>query len=123
MPVEISGPLFDGRAEREIEDACREVNTEVANKVISAVRTRLGLVLKNPTGNYESHIRTERQQDDMQVNDSGIVYGPWLEGVSSRNQSTRFKGYATFRIVYQQESSKAGGIATSIVARHVGKMN
>ena len=27
----------------------------------------------------------------------GAVYGPWLEGVGSRNATTRFKGYWAFR--------------------------
>jgi hypothetical protein len=28
---------------------------------------------------------------------AGPVYGPWLEGVGSRNATTRFKGYRAFR--------------------------
>lgn len=31
------------------------------------------------------------------LNDSSVVYGPWLEGVSSRNETTRFRGYGIFR--------------------------
>lgn len=31
------------------------------------------------------------------IYDSGVVYGPWIEGVGTRNAASRFKGYAMFR--------------------------
>lgn len=37
-----------------------------------------------------------------EIHDSKVVYGPWLEGVSARNQTTRFKGYAAFRRARQE---------------------
>lgn len=50
-----------------------------------------------------------------EIHDSNVVYGPWLEGVSARNQSTRFKGYAAFRRSRQQVERLKDGIA----AKHV----
>jgi len=50
------------------------------------------------TGNYRRNVSAEvRPSLSVVLSDGGVIYGPWLEGVSSRNQSTRFKGYATFR--------------------------
>ena len=67
-----------------------------------------------PTGNWSRsiHVRQSRGsggqfQSGWAVHDSGIVYGPWLEGVSSRNLTTKFKGYHTFRKVAQQIERKA----------------
>jgi hypothetical protein len=58
-----------------------------------------------------------------EVTDSGVVYGPWLEGVSSRNDATRFKGYGIFR----RTRDKLQGMAQAIVDKHVkramGKIN
>jgi len=51
------------------------------------------------------------------VVDSNVVYGPWLEGVSSRNQATRFKGYAIFR----RTRDKLQGLAGQILLYHVRK--
>ena len=51
------------------------------------------------------------------VVDSNVVYGPWLEGVSSRNQATRFKGYAIFR----RTRDKLQGLAQQILRYHVDK--
>jgi hypothetical protein len=33
----------------------------------------------------------------VELHDSGVVYGPWLEGVGRRNKVSRFKGYSSFR--------------------------
>ncbi len=53
-----------------------------------------------------------------EVHDSGIVYGPWLEGVGSRNfPVTRFKGYSTFRKVRQEIERKAPNMLTSQTRR------
>ena len=51
------------------------------------------------------------------ISDSNVVYGPWLEGVSSRNQATRFKGYAIFR----RTRDKLQGLAHQILLHHVNK--
>ena len=50
-----------------------------------------------------------------ELTDSGVVYGPWLEGVSSRNDATRFKGYGIFR----RTRDKLQGMARDIVEKHV----
>jgi hypothetical protein len=125
MPIEVtySGPFFSKGAESVIDDALRDVVELVANQGVNDVHEFLDSVLKNPTGNYERHIRTERQQNDLAVTDSGIVYGPWLEGVGSRNQTTRFKGYATFRKVTQTLDRKAGQIAEREIGRAVERLN
>jgi hypothetical protein len=40
----------------------------------------------------------------------GVTWGPWLEGTSRRNQSTRFKGYHLFRKTRQELQRQAPGI-------------
>ena len=45
------------------------------------------------------------------------VYGPWLEGVSSRNQTTRFKGYAMWR----KTTQKLQGMARTILLKYINK--
>lgn len=75
----------------------------VAEEGKNRVLRRLGTVLQHPTGYYESQIQTEKVLGNWEVNDSRrVVYGPWLEGTGSRNATTRFKGYRTFRLVKQE---------------------
>jgi hypothetical protein len=57
------------------------------------------------------------------VTDSGVIYGPWLEGTGSRNRTTRFKGYATFRKAAQELDRRAFRIAAAMLDRYVRRMN
>ena len=48
-------------------------------------------------GHYRSNVVGKQRDLVAIITDSGVVYGPWLEGTSSRNQTTRFEGYFSFR--------------------------
>lgn len=99
--VDVSGPIFgqiDGTVNRAIEAS----NEKVGQELVSQVRLRLDKVLKDPSGHYESRIDYTALQGTTLITDSGVVYGAWLEGTSSRNATSRFKGYSTFRRVTQQ---------------------
>lgn len=116
---DLKGPFFDGRIETQIASALDETEEEVGRYAVSRITLELGTVLKNPTGFYQSRIQTERQFNNSVVNDAGVVYGPWLEGVGSRNSTTRFKGYATFRRVWVVIDKEAGRIADAVFTRRI----
>ncbi len=48
-------------------------------------------------GHYLSNVSGRASGLEGLITDGGVIYGPWLEGTSSRNQTTRFKGYGQFR--------------------------
>lgn len=52
---------------------------------------------KASEGHYRASVAPIFGNLQARIDDNGVVYGPWLEGTSSRNQTTRFKGYASFR--------------------------
>jgi hypothetical protein len=101
--VHLSGELLTGNPwpaiDEFIEDACEVV----AMQGFANVHTNLNLSLRNPTPYYETQIMAERQAADRWlIHDSDVIYGPWLEGTGSRNATTSFKGYASFRRAAQQ---------------------
>jgi hypothetical protein len=51
-----------------------------------------------------------------------VIYGPWLEGVGSRNRTTRFKGYFTFRRTAQQLKSRSTAVANGVLRRYLSRM-
>ena len=65
-----------------------------------------------PHGAYMASASTPNAaaRPSRSLDDRGVK-GPWLEGVSRRNSSTRFKGYHTFRLITGQLQAKAGSIA------------
>ncbi|MEU6397875.1 hypothetical protein ABZ867_12945 [Streptomyces cinnamoneus] len=99
VEITVSGPLFDGRAAAAFAEYTDEAREQIAEFAEEHVLSLMGMAFRHPTGYYESHVMTERASADVsRVHDSGVVYGPWLEGVGSRNSPvTRFPGYFHWR--------------------------
>ncbi len=119
VEVITTGPYFDGGMKRSVDRGVDEASEKVAQAGVNMVKSRLDNVLVNPTGRYQSQIQTDRSVTGPVVTDGGSVYGPWLEGVSSRNTSSRFKGYATFRKTTAKLEAASSGIADPIIDRRV----
>lgn len=126
MGIEIraTGPLFDGRAERAVDEMCDDILEDVSHRAKELLDIELSRVLRNPTGYYQGRIRNERvSADTARIHDGGVIYGPWLAGVGSRNAPvTRFAGYDHWRIAKQRAAADAEGIADRAVARHLPRM-
>lgn len=75
------------------------------------------------TGFYQEHVRKEvvGQYNDVVISDP-VVYGPWLEGVSERNRSTRFKGYHLWRHTKQYLRQVAPDIAEQKFKEYADRM-
>lgn len=126
MPVNVvmSGPIFSaGTTDAALEVFLAQARSDVAQETVNQVQNRLGAVLKHPTGYYKSHIRATNLAETSRVDDSGVIYGPWLEGVGSRNHSTRFKGYHTFRQIFPRINAQANEIAEKHVPELIGKLS
>lgn len=113
MPINISvkstGPLFDGRLSKSIHLALDAAEEEIATQGATHLQGDLGAPpFKHPTGWYRLHITPKRLGSFWVVQDSGVVYGPWLAGTGSRNATSRFKGYAHWRraITYVHKITK-----------------
>lgn len=125
MPVIIvkTGPMFDGRAKVQLERACDDITRRVAVLGASMVRSNLHTVLRNETPYYRLQNEARPDPPGWMVSDRGVIYGPWLEGVGSRNYPvTRFKGYFTYRRTTQQLDRRAGVMADCIMREWIGGM-
>ena len=72
---------------------------------------------KASTGHYRRNIHSMRQGLHGRIDDGKVIYGAWLEGTGSRNATTRFKGYGSFRKVRQWlENQKL-----SVLKKHMRK--
>lgn len=122
MGIRVSkGPDLKGAAAK-IAKATEEISEDGAQEIYDAVRSRLRMVLQNPTGYYESRVMVSNVGGGVEVSDGGVVYGPWLEGTSSRNGRTRFKGYQTFRKVMQDQQKKVVQSAEQKISGVVAKI-
>lgn len=109
--ADITGPLADGTAHDAVvawlDDSKQAVAQEGVNRLHEFVMDKTG----RATGHYQSEIQTSNlMYNDIKIHDP-VVYGPWLEGVSKRNRSTRFKGYRLWRKTKQLLQERAPEIA------------
>lgn len=123
IEVTDNSPITDGRLSRATTDALEAAERETAELGRQMIRQHLGRVLRHPTGRYESGIVAEKVGENWRVSDSGIVYGPWLEGVSRRNARSRFKGYATFRKIGQELGREGVTILERELDHRIGQLS
>lgn len=98
--MRFDGPLFDLRGRRVFRQFSEQLEEESAEWALDHIKGTFHSHFKHPTGYYESNVRVRNTSSGHEVWDggqAGPVYGPWLEGVGSRNATTRFKGYHAFR--------------------------
>ena len=114
--VRFSGPVFDGRALAACEALTEAAKEEIGKEGVSIIQSSLDQVLQHPTGYYRYQIQYDHEGIETVIGDGGVVYGPWLEGVGSRNSPvTKFPGYHTFRDSYPQIQKKAAEICLSLL--------
>jgi hypothetical protein len=120
--VRVSGPILTGVAGAIMTDLVTDITDRVAAFAIQEVQKNLDGSLKNPTPYYETQIQISNLGTDRIVNDRGVIYGSWLEGTGSRNQTTRFKGYASFRRARQATEAQVGRLVASALRIHLGRL-
>jgi hypothetical protein len=123
--VTTSGPFFDGRADSYSARLVNRISHDVAAHGQELVRANLTSVLRAPKTPYaEQHVQLDVSQADVEIYDDNVIYGPWLEGVGSRNSPvTRFPGYATFRRTTQQVEAAVDESVKDALETYYQEMN
>lgn len=124
VEVIAKGPLFDGRALVQSDVFLAEAVTAVAIAAKAEVDHNLAASIRHPGSPpyYQSQINIARHDLDQVVNDGMVIYGPWLEGVGSRNRTTRFKGYFSFRRAKQAIEQRVPTLVEPALARFLGRL-
>ena len=132
VTIRTTGPFFaagmPARVQRAIEGGVREIVETGDEKLNEVLRPRPAGVFHSgayaaahgyrQTGHYRRGIHTVLRGLLGRIDDSNSVYGPWLEGVGSRNATTRFKGYHSFRRVANELQQEA----PRIMRRHMAAL-
>lgn len=121
--VQTGGPIFNGQGPSIVVRSARDMEEHLAEVGADMVRTELMHVLRRETPYYRTQITTTEMYGRHVITDGGVVYGPWLEGTSERNKTTRFKGYATFRRMAQKLDADSVNIVREQVFRMVRELN
>lgn len=120
--VDVSGPLFDGRAIAAVDAFVEDAKRDVAAQAYSEWMTNLNRSIRHPTPYYETQITVTQRGADQVVHDRGIVYGPWLEDGSHGSRPTRFRGYYSRDRAVAALEPKVGRIVENTLHRYIGRM-
>jgi hypothetical protein len=115
--IEYKGPLFDTRGKIILKRFEHEAEHDIGEDISRKLHMMFGRFFKHQTGRYASRVKARRRGGGVTIGDEGVVYGPWLEGTSSRNMTTRFKGYHIFRRTFETEERHAVRTAEILFAR------
>lgn len=123
MQADVTGLTATGRADPVLARAARAAEDATVRYALDEVHAELEIVLQHPSGYYQSHVRADYGRRPPSVHDDRVVYGPWLEGVGSRNATTRFKGYETFRRVAQRVQGDVVRVTAPVLDDAVQRLN
>lgn len=122
--VDTSGPLYDGTAPGIIRDGIHHGLLSVGEYTADMVRDHYDAHHVRPSKPpyARSRIRIIDRFPRIRIGDGGIIYGPWLEGVGSRNATTRFKGYAHYRQTAARVRVEGVRIFQAVMTRYVRRI-
>jgi hypothetical protein len=119
--VRVSGPIFDGRADAYISEACQDAQTALGGVALAAVRAGTS-AFRHSTGRYESRLDM-RSGRRAAVVAAPLIYGPWLEGTGSRNRSSRFPGYHFWATAAAAVAAAARPVVEAVLAPAIDRSN
>lgn len=120
------GPFFDDRVHRAFSDFEDGLEEEMAEWAERHIKRTYHSHFKQPSGYYESNVTVRDTGTAAEVWDggeAGPVYGPWLEGLGSRNRTTRFKGYHAFRKAANALERRAQELGNRVLVRYINRMS
>lgn len=120
--IRATGATVAGNGNMLLRRYVKDVQHTVATYAEAQVQLRLARVLKKETPYYATQVGIRYRSGNPVVDDNRVIYGPWLEGVGSRNSPvTRFAGYATFRRTAQMVDRQVPHIADRVWRRYAGR--
>jgi hypothetical protein len=123
IEAEVSGPLFED-PDKIMREFTTEAVEQVASQGLADWHILLDLALQHPTGYYEAHLTMDLVTANTAIDsDRQVVYGPWLEGTGSRNDTTQFKGYNAARMATQQLQGQVDTVLAPAVAALTRRLN
>jgi hypothetical protein len=125
MHATVKGPLTDGRALRAHDEYVFDVSRYIAQRGAALVVSYSKSSFKNVTPYYWNQIRAVPAGGGAwDVDDGGVIYGPWLEGVGSRNRARPgFPGYHMFQRAGRVIDGMAGDMAEDRLRLYIPRMN
>jgi hypothetical protein len=126
LAADVSGPLADGTAEKAVDQWLERTTQRLGDEAVEMLRAYPLDKSGRAHGAFQSMLQVTRVSVSQTMvrgpQERGVVWSPWLEGTSSRNESTGFKGYHLFRKTRQQLQKRAPQIGEQVLSEVIGEM-
>ena len=110
VEANVTGPLADGTADNVLQEWARNTSAELGRQGADLLRAFPMNKTGRAHGGFQENLKVLQQGTTARIPAPmirGVTWGPWLEGTSKRNESTRFKGYHLFRKTRQELNKRA----------------
>lgn len=122
----VSGPLADGSADKAAQEWAQNTTQAIADRGVELLGAFPMDKSGRSTGEFRSNLKTVRVSPTLVripgPQQRGVVWAPWLEGVSKRNESNEFKGYGLFRKTRTQLNKEAPQIGQKELDKVLAEM-
>lgn len=129
LDVTFHGPAFDGRATDWLDKTLHDMERTVADHALVEWEADLEAAIRHSTPRYQLFLHVVDRDFDHVVNDgwgdtNDLPYGPWLEGVGSRNSPvTRFPGYHALRGAFESVKGQVADLCAPVAEEWVTRVN
>jgi hypothetical protein len=114
----VQGPISSGRMARDAADYSHDVASALADSAKDTWLNNLHGSIRHQTPYYTTQIRKhELTPTRYQIDDGGVIYGPWLES-GEYTPRRRFWGYHAQARAEAEVQAKRGNIARRILRRY-----
>jgi hypothetical protein len=125
-----SGPLFDGEADAAVKEWLDATKMDVAETGADWIRLAAHAMDRSGRGGTGAAAEAVTVSRFGGFNDArvlggmvkGRVWWPWLEGDSTRNVKSKFKGYHTFRLTRLRLRRYVTPVAQKRLEEFIGRM-
>jgi hypothetical protein len=126
VATKISGPIAEGKAPEILQRYAEDVTQAVADRGAELLRAFPMDKTGRATGAFQRELHPVRRNRDTVVISGpvqrGVVWAPWLEGTTRRNESTHFGGYHLFRKTRLQLDREAARIAADRLQPYIEEL-
>lgn len=124
VAAEVRGIVLEGRGGPVMREFFDKAKTLVAKSGEDELRQRATSAPRHPKGRFAGAIVTKdfAKGRTVMADYPQTLYGPWLEGTSTRNTSTRFKGYRMFKLTRGRLRKNVGPLVQELFEQAVRKL-
>jgi hypothetical protein len=129
VTVTFSGPFFDERRDEIMDRLVHDIQQTVGDEAFVKWETNMEASIRHSGPVYQKFPQVIDRDGERVVNDgwgqtNDLPYGPWLEGVGSRNSPvTRFPGYFSLKRAFEDTTAEAEELAEPVVDEAMEAMN